>query len=136
MSNLENIEELVADGTVVASEMFNVENEQEPRGRHNVTSMEEYNDESHLKELDKDHVNFNPRDSLILQLKYDQSVMSRWNTGARRRGDTILRCNPGRRSDLGSVGPKCLSWSGPQSENEANIGQSLAHLVGRKGGMV
>eukprot|EP00092_Neocalanus_flemingeri_P067168 GFUD01081928.1.p1 GENE.GFUD01081928.1~~GFUD01081928.1.p1 ORF type:complete len:252 (-),score=63.04 GFUD01081928.1:84-752(-) len=119
--NLENIEELVADGTIVSSETFNTENEEERTefiygGRHDEASTEEQ--------------------SLITQLRADQCLMSGWSNGPRMRGDTILRCNPGRRSDLGSVGPKCLSWSGPQSENEAKFDQSLAHLVGRKGGMV
>eukprot|EP00092_Neocalanus_flemingeri_P008833 GFUD01009507.1.p1 GENE.GFUD01009507.1~~GFUD01009507.1.p1 ORF type:complete len:239 (-),score=62.83 GFUD01009507.1:84-800(-) len=135
--NLENIEELVADGTIVSSETFNTENEEERTefiygGRHDEASTEERDDESY----NMNKVDCYPAESLITQLRADQCLMSGWSNGPRMRGDTILRCNPGRRSDLGSVGPKCLSWSGPQSENEAKFDQSLAHLVGRKGGMV
>jgi len=122
--NLESIDDLVADGAVVVSEAFNEQNEEEKiiERRHNETSIEEPD------------VEFDATESLILQLKAEHSVMSMWDSGLR--GDTVLRYNPGRRSDLGSVGTRCLSWSGPESENETRVGQSLAHLVGRKGGMV
>ena len=130
--NLENVEELVADGSVVASEVFIEESKQE--------RLETENERRHknlaIGDDDSDKVSFYfyPTDSLIRRLKDKHSIMPK--ISAMSRGDTILRCNPGRRSDLGSVGPKCFSWSGPQSENEAKVGESLAHLVGRKGGMV
>jgi len=124
--NLESIDDLVADGAVVVSETFNeeIKSEKINERRHNDASFE-----------DRD-VEFNTTEALMVQLKAEQSVMSRWDKGLRVRGDTILRCTPGRRSDLGSVGTRCLSWSGPESENETRMGESLAHLVGRKGGMV
>ena len=132
--NLENVEELVADGSLVASEVFIEESKQEQTkienlGRHlNSAAVED--------DSDKIPFYFYPTESLIRQLMEKHSVMPKMNMRAMSRGDTILRCNPGRRSDLGSVGPKCFSWSGPESENEARVGESLAHLVGRKGGMV
>jgi len=129
VSNLETIEALIADGTVVASDTFNMKDKQIDGGRHDETSVTECGNKVSDREPVKEQY-FRP-----VHLTSPNFLMPH-TIGPIPETHTILRCAPGRRSDLGSVGSRFLSWSGPQSENEEAVVQSLAHLVGRKGGMV
>ena len=122
--NLENIEELVADGTVVASDEF-----LEEAGRQNIEGQ---TPELHSEEKnDRIPFYFYPTNSLVRQIKSRQRPPSTFEVGQNE--TTVLRGNPGRRADLGSVGQKCFSWSGAPTDTE---GDNMGFMVGRKGGMI
>ena len=82
---------------------------------------------------DKISFYFYPTDSLIQSLKEQERIIPR----IIQEDTTIIRTNKGRRSDLGSVGPRCFSWAGSELHRENWEEENMmTHLVGRKGGMV
>ena len=48
--------------------------------------------------------------------------------------DTVMRTTRGRRSDLGSVGPRCFSWAGPALDREDKVDEKIDVILGSQEG--
>ena len=131
--NLENVEELVADGSVVAGAAFIEESKQKHAETENQRRLAKTSVEDEANE--KISFYFYPSGSLLKTLTEKQNLIQRRSPMTQ--GDTIMRTTRGRRSDLGSVGPRCFSWAGPGLDREDKVDENwLTCLAGRKGGMV
>ena len=117
--NLESIDDLIADGSVVMSMDY---------GEEMKTSSEKIR-KKEIGDSITESFTFSMNEIQVDGISHDSITSTA-------RNDCFIRKNPGRRTDLGLVDVKCFSWAGPECENENNEDDDLVQFIGRKGGLI